>query len=103
MGQAVLGRRDLVSDLLAVSTFDHVWVKQSCISFIILTLGANVIKISLLLTNLLNKLECFPPGRPFQPSLLFSGKAWSLPKRGATKRRSTWADSGLSHKNWIRL
>jgi hypothetical protein len=103
MGQAVQEQRDLVSDFLAVLTFYHAWVKQSSIIFIILTLGANVIKIALLLTNLQNKLECFPPGRSFQPSLLFSGEAWSLPKRGATKRRSTWADSGLSRKNWSRL
>jgi hypothetical protein len=29
-----------------------------------------------------NKLAHFDPGNPFQPSLIFAGKAWSLPERG---------------------
>jgi hypothetical protein len=31
-------------------------------------------------TNGLNKLEGFVPGKPFQPNVMFAGKARSLPK-----------------------
>ncbi len=34
------------------------------------------------------------PGKTFQPSLMFVGKAKSLPKRGASFKCSTWEVSG---------
>jgi hypothetical protein len=50
-----------------------------------------------------NKLECFVPGKPFKPSLVFVLKAGAYPS-GATKRSSPlgWA-LGLTHTHYSRL
>jgi hypothetical protein len=45
----------------------------------------------------------FFPGRPFQPNLMFQGKARSLPQFGQFERRYTWLGSDLSQKHWTRL
>jgi hypothetical protein len=46
--------------------------------------GPNVIKLFCLqFTNFRNKLECFVPGKLFQPNLMIVGKAWSLHYSGA--------------------
>ncbi len=45
----------------------------------------------------------FVPGKPFQPSLVFVGKARSLPKSGALERSFTRVGSGLTHKIQDRL
>jgi len=37
----------------------------------------------------------FVPGKPFQPSLMFVGKARRLPQSGAPERRFTQLGSGL--------
>ncbi len=41
----------------------------------------------------------FVPGKPLQPSLLFAGKAKSLPKMGTSFRCSSWVGSSPSHKH----
>jgi hypothetical protein len=49
-------------------------------SFMTLTPGANVIKPSMVVIYEFSfKARMFVSGRPFQPSLMFVGKAWSLP------------------------
>ncbi len=56
--------------------------------------GANVTK---LFTAVLNN-NCVCPGKPFQPNLMFSIKAYNLPKNGASFSRPTWVGSGLDCK-----
>jgi len=43
------------------------------------------------------------PGRRFQPSLIFVGKAISLPKKTTTYKCSTKVGFGLTHKYYTRL
>ncbi len=45
----------------------------------------------------------FAPGKPFQPSLLFVGKARSLPLSGAPERCFTWVGSWLICKHYTIL
>ncbi len=45
----------------------------------------------------------FVPGKPFQPSLMFVGKARSLPKSDAFERCFTLVGSGLNRKHWTRV
>ncbi len=45
----------------------------------------------------------FVPGKPFQPSLTFVGKARSLTQSGTTERRFTGVCSGLTCKHKTRL
>ncbi len=45
----------------------------------------------------------FVLGKPFQPSLMFVGKAKSLPKKGAPFRCSIWLGSGITHNHYNRL
>ncbi len=41
----------------------------------------------------------FIPGKPFHPSLMFAGKARSLPKSEMPDRRSTQVGSGQPERN----
>ncbi len=41
--------------------------------------------------------------RPFQPSLMFVGKARILPYSGPPERSFTYVGSGLTPKHWTRL
>ncbi len=59
----------------------------------------NVInKIFTSLTKRPYKLECFFRCKPFQPGLIFVGKFWSLPKRGAPERLKMNTQTYLSPK-----
>ncbi len=53
-------------------------------------------------TDFHNKLV-FVPGKPFQPYLMFAGKARSLPQSGAPEKSFTWVGSGLTCKHSTRL
>ncbi len=44
-----------------------------------------------------------PPKKPFQPSLLFVGKAGSLPLSGASEMGFTWVDSCLTWTHYTIL
>ncbi len=51
-------------------------------SFITLGLSANVTKLFMAVSYKFSyEARGFVPGKPFQPSLMFVGKAWSLPQR----------------------
>ncbi len=41
----------------------------------------------------------FVPCKNFHPSLMFGGKAWSLPKSGAHQMGFNQVGSGLTHKH----
>ncbi len=61
--------------------------------------GPNVIKLFLSgIYEFGNKLECFVLDRPFQPSLMFVGKARSLPLSEASERCLIGLSSSLTHK-----
>ncbi len=56
--------------------------------------GANVTKLFMAVSYDFSYIDrAFIPGEPFQPSLMFHGKARSLPKRGAPERCFTWVGS----------
>jgi len=50
-----------------------------------------------------NKLQHFVPGKSFQSSLMFVGKARSLPQSGAPERHFTQIGSDLTCKHYTRL
>jgi len=45
----------------------------------------------------------FVRGKPFQPSLMFDGKAFSLPYNGASEKCFTQVGFGLTRKQYTRL
>ncbi len=66
--------------------------------------GAIVIKLFTAVSyKFLQKARAFAPGKPFQPSLMFVGKARSLPKSRAPERCFTWVDSCLTHRRYTKL
>ncbi len=86
---------------LAYCFHDSVKAKTS---FIRLTPGPNVIKnLWLYFTDFLNKLECFFPGKHFQPSLMFMGNARNLPKCGIPEGCFTWIGCIFTNEHQIRL
>jgi hypothetical protein len=65
---------------------------------------ANVIKLSTVVSYAFShETRAFVPCKHLQPSLMFVGKARSLFKSGAPEWSFTWVDSGLTHKQSIRL
>ncbi len=67
--------------------------------------GTNIIKLLRpQFTNVRNKVERLSfPGKPFQPRLMFLGKAKSQPQSGAHRRCLIRVGSGLTHKHQIIL
>ncbi len=62
--------------------------------------GANPIKkFKAVIYGFLELDRVFVPGKPFQPSLMFVGKARGLPKSGVPKRCFTFLGSILTHKH----
>ncbi len=49
------------------------------------------------------KAPVFVPGRPFQPNIMFVGKAMNLTYSGAPERCLPQVDFGLTHKQQTRL
>jgi hypothetical protein len=69
-------------------------------SIITLGLGANVIKLFTGVSNGFSyQARVFVAGKPFQPSLVFVGKARSLPYRGASERLINRVGSCFTNKH----
>ncbi len=69
--------------------------------FITWTPGVNVTKLFSEFTNVTNKSVC--PGKPFQPSLIFAGKAGAYKNEVSFKCFTIGQASGLTHKHQTRL
>jgi hypothetical protein len=74
------------------------------ILFFALTPGANIIKLFIFITYEWDKfVRAFVPGRPLQPSLMFTVEHRSLPWRGAPERGSSQEGSRLTCNYYTRL
>ncbi len=65
---------------------------------------ANIIELFCLeFMKFLNKLECLSPGKLFQPSPMFVGKAGNFPSKAFFRCSTLGQVSGLTHKHQTRL
>ncbi len=66
-------------------------------------MGSMLVSCFALVTNVRNKLECLSLASPFQPSLMYMGKAGAY-LNGAPEINSTLEEApGFGHKHYTRL
>jgi hypothetical protein len=72
--------------------------------FFSLASGANVIKLFMdVIYEFLLWARAFVSGKPFQPWLMFAGKAWAYPSEARFRCPTLWQTPGLTHKHQTSL